>query len=396
MGKLTELTMKYSYNDIMVVPAILSSIQHRAECNPYYKNGMLPLFTAPMDSVVGKENFDLFEKHGIIPILPRTEELEDRLDYAFKGKWAAFSLQEFEKWFTDETASKTDIKKIRALIDIANGHVERLYSLVRKSKAIFGINIEIMVGNIANPETYRVCVESQVDYVRCSVGTGAGCITCSNTAIGYPIASLISEIVEIKEEYIKRGLHNKNDLPKIIADGGIRNYNDIIKAIALGADYVMCGSIFSRMMESASVKVMDRGFSEGGKKIRLRFPIEHYENLRYEDGGWIGDYTDEFVKQMSESGHTAEKENHAIGPIYAKFYGMASRAGQIAMKGKKVHTSEGIEKMLEVTYTIKTWVENMTDYLQSAMSYTNSRTIDELKQASVVIVSMNTYNSINK
>ena len=149
-------------------------------------------------------------------------------------------------------------------------------------------------------------------------------------------------------------------------------------------------------MESSSVKVMDRGFSDGGKKIRLRFPIEHYENLKYEDGGWIGDYTDEFVKQMSESGHTAEKENHAIGPIYAKFYGMASRAGQIAMKGKKVHTSEGIEKMLEVTYTIKTWVENMTDYLQSAMSYTNSRTLDELKQAEVVIVSMNTYNSINK
>lgn len=396
MGKLTELTMKYSYNDIMVVPAILSSIQHRAECNPYYKNGMLPLFTAPMDSVVNKDNFDLFEKNGIIPILPRTEELEDRLDYAFKGKWAAFSLQEFEKWFTDGTASKTDIKKIRALIDIANGHVERLYALVRKSKAVFGTHIEVMVGNIANPETYRACVESQVDYVRCSVGTGAGCITCSNTAIGYPIASLISEIAEIKDEYIKRGIYDKDSLPKIIADGGIRNYNDIIKAIVLGADYVMCGSIFSKMLESASVKVMDRGFSEGGKKIRLRFPIEHYENLRYEDSGWIGDYTDEFVKQMSESGHTAEKENHAIGPIYAKFYGMASRAGQIAMKGKKVHTSEGIEKILEVTYTIKTWVENMTDYLQSAMSYTNSRTLDELKQAEVVIVSMNTYNSINK
>ena len=396
MGKLTELTMKYSYNDIMVVPAILSSIQHRAECNPYYKNGMLPLFTAPMDSVVNKDNFDLFEKNGIIPILPRTEELEDRLDYAFKGKWAAFSLQEFEKWFTDETASKTDIKKIRALIDIANGHVERLYALVRKSKAVFGTHIEVMVGNIANPDTYRVCAESQVDYVRCSVGTGAGCITCSNTAIGYPIASLISEIAEIKDEYIKRGIYDKDSLPKIIADGGIRNYNDIIKAIVLGADYVMCGSIFSKMLESASVKVMDRGVSDVGKKIRLRFPIEHYENLRYEDGGWIGDYTDEFVKQMAESGYTAEKENHAIGPIYAKFYGMASRAGQIAMKGKKVHTSEGIEKMLEVTYTIKTWVENMTDYLQSAMSYTNSRTLDELKQAEVVIVSMNTYNSINK
>jgi hypothetical protein len=37
--------------------------------------------------------------------------------------------------------------------------------------------------------------------------------------------------------------------PKIVSDGGIRNYSDIIKALALGADYVMCGSIFSKMLE---------------------------------------------------------------------------------------------------------------------------------------------------
>ena len=76
--------------------------------------------------------------------------------------------------------------------------------------------------------------------------------------------------------------------------------------------------------------------------------------------------------------------------------GMASKAGQIAMKGKKVHTSEGIEKMFDVTYTMGTWVENMTDYLRSAMSYTNSRTLDELRSADVVLISQNTYNSVNK
>ena len=66
------------------------------------------------------------------------------------------------------------------------------------------------------------------------------------------------------------------------------------------------------------------------------------------------------------------------------------------MKGKKVHTSEGIEKMLPVIYTIGTWVENMTDYLRSAMSYTNSRTLDDLKKSEIVVISQSTYNSINK
>lgn len=172
MGNL-KTSVKYSYNDVMVEPAILSTIEHRAECNPYDENGMLPLFTAPMDSVVGLNNFDLFEKNGIIPILPRTESLENRLKFAYEGKWAAFSLLEFESEFTIADAkSELGVKTIRALIDMANGHVARLYEAVRKAKGVYDDHIEIMVGNIANPETYRVCVESQVDYVRCSIGTG--------------------------------------------------------------------------------------------------------------------------------------------------------------------------------------------------------------------------------
>lgn len=394
MGKLREATLKYSYNDVMVEPAILSTIEHRAECNPFDENGMLPLFTAPMDSVVNLKNFELFEKNGIIPILPRTENIEDRKSFALKGKWAAFSLDEFEYWFTGKIIlSATSNSVITALIDIANGHVAKLYNVVRRAKSVYGDRIIIMVGNIANPETYRVCVESKVDYVRCSIGTGAGCITCSNTSIGYPIASLISEIKEIKDELVERGA-SKSSLTKIIADGGIRNYSDIIKALALGADYVMVGSVFSRMLESAAVKVMERGNT---KKLRLRFPIERYTDICYKDECWYARYNDAFIKEMSEKGREIKNnEERPIGGIYAKFYGMASKAGQIAMKGKKVHTSEGIEKTLPVTYTMATWVENFADYLRSAMSYTNSRTLNELREANVVLVSQNTYNSVNK
>lgn len=393
MGKLMEATMTYSYNDVMIKPAVLSTIEHRAECNPYDENGKLPLFTAPMDTVVNIKNFGLFEKNGIMPILPRTESEEDRIMFAISSRWAAFSLQEFEKWFLGNVKLTDKITHIRALIDIANGHVSKLYELVRKSKQIYGDSIEIMVGNIANPETYRVCVEAQVYGVRLGIGGGQGCITTSNVGTHYGQASLISDVYSIKQEYIERGA-NKDSLPKIIADGGIRNYSDIIKALALGSDYVMVGSVFSRMMESAAVKLMDRGMAD--KKINLRFPIENYENLKYENGYWTGEYTDEFIKHLAECGKNVEKETKVIGEIHAKFYGMASKAGQIAMKGKKVHTSEGIEKLIPVTYTMKTWVENMTDYLRSAMSYTNSRTLGELREAQVVLISMNTYNSINK
>ena len=75
---------------------------------------------------------------------------------------------------------------------------------------------------------------------------------------------------------------------------------------------------------------------------------------------------------------------------------MASRQGQIAMKGKKTHTREGVLKILPVEYTMSTWVENFIDYIRSAMSYTNARELSSLNNANVVIISDNTYNSITK
>lgn len=52
-----DSNIKYSYKDLSIVPAVVSEIRSRKECNPYldgYKE--LPLFTAPMDSVVGVTN----------------------------------------------------------------------------------------------------------------------------------------------------------------------------------------------------------------------------------------------------------------------------------------------------------------------------------------------------
>ena len=110
MGRFINDSVKYSYNDVSVVPAVISGIEHRAECNPFDEKDRLPLFTAPMDSVVNKENFWKFVNNKITPILPRTEELSDRLEYSINGEWAAFSLQEFEKEFTEGEIKKSSQK----------------------------------------------------------------------------------------------------------------------------------------------------------------------------------------------------------------------------------------------------------------------------------------------
>ena len=342
MGLIDE-RIHYTYEDLTIKPCVVSNINHRIECVPFDKDGMLPLFTAPMDTVVNEINFALFETNKIHAILPRVEQypLETRVTYATRGKWTAFSLDEFIHYFCTPVIPMFKGFPMKALIDVANGHMQRLFDAAKKAKSIWGSNLILMGGNIANEETYELYADAGFDYVRVGIGGGKGCLSTSNTGVHKPMASLVNDTYLIKRKLEEEKKYEK--LPCIIADGGIRGYRDIIKAIALGADYVMIGSVFAKMAESAAPK------------------------------------------------------QEIDGESFATFYGMASREGQIAMNGEKTKTSEGVKKLLKVEYTMEGWTRNFTDYLRSAMSYLGTSTLDEVREKTILIVnSQNAVNAVNK
>ena len=345
--------IRYSYNDVAIRPCQLSSIRSRSEC---ILPDSLPLFTAPMTSVVGKNSWCTYISNGITPILPRSESLDIRLSNCESG-WSAFSLKEFSDIFCNSKSPLSSGNR-KVLVDIANGHMSYLYDLVREAKSIYGSDLEIMVGNIANPDTYIIADQSGVDYIRLGIGSGNACITSSNCSIHYPMASLIDETYKVKESI--------GGSCKIVADGGIRNYSDIIKAFALGADYVMIGSVFAKMLES-----------EG----------QCYDSLGNPYTGWDPEYSG--GKFLEENGKEVE--------LWKDYFGMASSKGQLAISGSKTKTAEGISKSLRVEYTMSGWVENFRDYLRSAMSYTGAHNLGEFIGRPVVgIISENTYRSVNK
>ena len=352
--------IKYSYNDVAVEPAIISDIKHRKECNPFDSNGYLPIFTAPMSSVINEKNWNVFDSNKVYPIIPRTVSFDSRLKFLETEKtWVAFGLSEFKSLFVDTDGGN---KKYHVLIDIANGHMKELYDQISKAKEKYPEMI-VMAGNIANPETYRYISETYkgaIDYIRIGIGSGSGCITSSNVSIHYPMASLIDDC-----KYVKDGNYFA---PKIVADGGIRNYSDVIKALALGADYVMIGGLFSSCIESCAGTYI---LNDNGEYIRMF------------------DYQ---VKDFLENPESQYRDK-----VYKKFYGMASREGQIDLNGSKTHTSEGIAKYIKVKYRLSQWTENMADYLRSAMSYTSNNTLDQfINNTDCTIISNNTYSSLNK
>lgn len=371
----------YTYEDVTIMPNVISPIEHRSECIPLDEEGMLPLFTAPMDTVVNSKNFGIFEDEMIHAILPRTESLTVRVENSIRGRWSAYSLTEFEHVFCNEAEKLDDKNNIKALIDIANGHMMKSVDLVRSAKNIYGDNIIIMVGNIANPKTYAEYARVGADYIRIGIGSGCGCLSSSNTGIHMPMATLIDETVEVKKSLENKWFNGEfKKLPKIIADGGIRNYRDIIKALALGADYVMIGSVFARMLESSAPKRCNS--VDFVTDVPVGVVLTDLSEFAKKEDGWYGKYNGNEV---------------FLGEIFANFYGMASREGQIALNGAKTKTSEGIAKKLSVDYTMHGWTKNFMDYLRSAMSYLGVKDLNGFRDyANVIINSQNAVSAVNK
>lgn len=340
---------KFDFKDITIVPETISSIETRGVIDIFDENGMLPIMVSPMDTVIDEYNCDLFLEEGLNVCMPRGINPEND-DF-----FMSISLDDFEKmveWFDDSEIQKEPVK---ILVDIANGHMKKLYKLTEKFiKKRNPENQKIMVGNIANPNTYRKFAELGVDYIRVGIGGGSGCLTSANTGVHYPMASLINECYLIKKS---------NDFKtKIVADGGFKNYDDIIKAIALGADYVMLGGVLNKTLESCSQT-----------KLFKLFPLNDNDAEIF----WN---KIPFLRKF----------------FYKKFRGMSTKEVQIKWGKSKLTTSEGIVKYNRVEYTLKGWTDNFKDYLKSAMSYTNSKNLEEFKGSEFVFITQNALSRFHK
>ncbi len=230
--------IKLDFNDMLIQPAIITNIDSRKIVNPFDKNGMLPIFTAPMDTVVDENNYGQFINNKINVCLPRVKKY--RASFMSPMEFSSISLDEFIVRYLDK--DKTILATHNVLIDIANGHMKKMTDAIKDAKTIHGDKLFIMAGNIAHPGAFRELSNAGADAVRIGIGNGGGCLTTQQTGVGYPMASLIRECY-----YQSLSLDNPS---LIVADGGMKGYSDMIKAIALGADYVMVGSLLNKCIES--------------------------------------------------------------------------------------------------------------------------------------------------
>jgi len=138
------------------------------------------------------------------------------------------------------------------VVDTAHGHSTRVIEVIKEIKRNFGI--ELVGGNVATFEGAESLIKAGIDALKVGIGPGSICTTRVVTGVGVPQVSAIQECKRAAKKY---------HIP-LIADGGIKYSGDITKALAVGADSVMIGSLFAGTEESPGEVVLYKGRSYKG------------------------------------------------------------------------------------------------------------------------------------
>lgn len=328
--------MLYNLDEICLIPAELSDVEHRGDVNVLTTKNKYPIFTAPMACVIDKNNVKTFESAGLNVIVPRSVAWNDRINFIKSGNWVAVGFKEAQLIYEN---LKIDSGKVRLCIDQANGHMNNLIELCKNLKTKFGDKIKIMTGNIANPSVYKKYAEAGIDYIRVGIGSGNVCTTTDQTGMHYPMGTLLIKLKNEKEK-IKNSMKTSSanpykSVPKIVADGGFNTIRQCVTALALGADFVMIGKILAKSEEAC-----------GETK-------KQFDGLKY-------------VKAREYFGMSTEKAQILIND--------ASIIKQDKFVPKH---SEGLVKYVFVEYKLNDWLADFEHALRSSMSYAGARTLEQ-------------------
>jgi len=133
-------------------------------------------------------------------------------------------------------------------VDTAHGHSKNVIDAVREIKASYH-EVEVVAGNVGTEDGARALVKAGADGVKVGMGVGSICTTRIISGVGVPQLTAVLGAV--------RGVAGSD--VAVIADGGVRYSGDITKALAVGADAVMIGSLFAGTEESPGETILFQG-----------------------------------------------------------------------------------------------------------------------------------------
>lgn len=341
-----DSTPKLDFNNVLIKPQ-RTTITSRSQVDlsrdfifPHSKSKWkgIPIIAANMDTTGTFDILNVLSQHKLLTCLHKFYSLEHYENYfnklnEYQKNYSIVSTGISESDFNNLCNIMDNIKGLRWIcIDVANGYMQKMTAFCLKVRNRFPNHI-IIAGNVATGEmTQELIINGKVDIVKIGIGPGSACTTRLKTGVGVPQLSAIIDCAD--------AAHGCGGF--IIGDGGITSPGDLAKAFGGGADFVMCGGVFSG----------------------------HYEN------------PGEIINEN--------------GKKYKRFYGMSSKEAMEKHYGKmeKYRSSEGRELKVPYKGLLSDTVLDYLGGLRSTCAYVNAYKIKHLpKCTTFMLVSqqLNTY-----
>ena len=208
------------------------------------------------------------------------------------------------------------------VVDTAHGHSKNVIDTVQAIKKACAI--PVVAGNVGTYDGARALVDAGADGVKVGIGPGSICTTRIVTGCGVP---QLTAVLEAVRACASAGV-------PVIADGGVRQSGDIVKALAAGASCVMLGSMLAGTEESPGETILYRG--------------RQFKSVR------------------------------GMGSLGAMEQGSADRYAQGEVKERMKFVPEGVEGMVPYRGSVADFVYQLTGGLRSGMGYCGARTLPEL------------------
>lgn len=317
-----------SYDDVLLLPKY-SDIKSRSEIDLTTNLGndvelLLPIFSSPMDTVSETNMCIAMDAQGGSGIVHRYNTIEEQSAIvSAAAKKINTNLGAAIGITGDylERASEAYNQGANFIcVDVAHGHHATMKVALHRLRVMLGDDYHIMAGNVATLEGVNDLADWGANSVRCNIGGGSICSTRIQTGHGMPGLQTIIDCAKTDRNVT------------IIADGGIRNSGDIVKALAAGADAVMCGSLLAGTTETP-------GIVHKGKD----------------------------------------------GFSWKTYRGMASKEAQVDWKGK-YSSFEGVSSTIPFKGPVANILFDLEKGIRSGLSYSGARNITELQASAEFIV----------
>jgi IMP dehydrogenase len=204
-------------------------------------------------------------------------------------------------------------------IDVANGFNQTVLNVVKELKEL---NIEIMVGNVCNPEGFKFLCEAGADCIRVGIGNGSICSTRLVTGVGSGQFTALMSCRKISREY-NVGM---------ISDGGhLGKDGNIAKALVIGSSAMILGKTLAATDETPG-RIINRNNRR----------VKYYRGM-------------------------------------ASAMAMVSKAEISKQEYNENQTSEGVDMEIEIKGPVKNIVKRIESSIKSTMSYIGCKDIDTLR-----------------